>query len=203
MISEKKKKKKLQWHLSNSGKLKLQCRSTMRAQQCAIKAECRHQEGFVLNAYHLQRKTCNARLLLNTPLFTNQAVALKSDHVTAQHFYYEYSFLHDAFAHFGKQKHWFYRFNFTLKKTSNVLIRVWLLQRRSVLHDQFKADFLKNRSQKICGCIFFFCIKYQRFTSRLNPRSINSRSSKVNRVGSFILDFLSYAGPLLIKRFVY
>lgn len=116
MISEKKKKKKLQWHLSNSGKLKLQCRSTMRAQQCAIKAECRHQEGFVLNAYHLQRKTCNARLLLNTPLFTNQAVALKSDHVTAQHFYYEYSFLHDAFAHFGKQKHWFYRFNFTLKK---------------------------------------------------------------------------------------
>lgn len=54
------------------------------------------------------------RLLLNTPLFPNQAVALKSDHVTAQHFY-GYSFIHDAFAHFGKQKHRFYRFNLTLK----------------------------------------------------------------------------------------
>lgn len=69
-----------------------------------------------------ERKTCNARTHTHTrtnthththshenththdccsTLFTNQAVALKSDHVTAHHFNWYYSFLLDMFLSFN------------------------------------------------------------------------------------------------------
>lgn len=155
--------------------------------------------SFKLNAYHMQRKTdmqyTNTHTHTQTTVaqhwhsfFTNQAVALKSDHVTAHHFYWYYSFLHDSFLPVNplrntKQVDSFWDLTLTLSISFTVLTP-FKATVENLLHEHPVNYYLCNWGQfyiinsnvtfwRVCHRKFVGVLlpKIPRFTLRLNPRS--------------------------------